>query len=106
MSDIRGITKFRAETQPIGQPSCGSVFKNPPNGFAAQLIEEASLKKKCVGGAVVSEKHANFIINTGTATAADIETLILQVREAVKDFHDVTLELEVHIVGEHEVSGR
>ena len=106
MSDIRGITRFRAETQPIGQLSCGSVFKNPPNGFAAQLIEEAGLKMRCVGGAVVSERHANFIINTGTATAADIETLILQVREAVKDFHDVTLEMEVHVVGEYEVSRR
>jgi len=106
MSDIRGITKLRTETQPIGQPSCGSVFKNPPNGFAAQLIEEAGLKARCVGGAVVSEKHANFIINTGAATAADIETLILQVHEAVEEFHGVTLEMEVHVVGEHEMSGQ
>jgi len=106
MSDIRGITKLRAETQPVGQPSCGSVFKNPPNGFAAQLIEEAGLKARCVGGAVVSEKHANFIINTGKATAADIENLILQVREAVEEFHGVTLEMEVQVVGEHEVSGQ
>ena len=79
---------------------------NQSNGFAAQLIEEAGLKARCVGGAVVSEKHANFIINTGKATAADIENLFLQVREAVEEFHGVTLEMEVQVVGEHEVSGQ
>lgn len=105
MSDVRAVTQLRWERQPIGRLSCGSVFKNPPNGFAAELIEAAGLKAKCVGGAVVSEKHANFIINTGTATAADIEALIMQVREAVNEFHGITLEMEVCVIGECEGGG-
>ena len=90
----------RQDKQPLGLPSCGSVFRNPPGGFAAELIESAALKGHRIGGAQVSEKHANFIINTGDATAADVERLIEHVRHVVETKHGVRLELEVHIVGE------
>ncbi len=97
---IKALLDRRGRTQPIGLPSCGSVFRNPPGDHAARLIEAAGMKGKCVGGACVSEKHANFIINTGTASAADIEHLIGQVRETVLHVHGVELHPEVRIVGE------
>lgn len=90
----------RKQTQPLGLPSCGSVFRNPPDDFAARLIESAGLKGHSVGGAQVSEKHANFIINTGSATATDIEELIEYVRQRVVEHHGVELLHEVRIVGE------
>ncbi len=99
---IRSLLERRNATQPIGRPSCGSVFRNPPGDHAARLIEAAGLKGRRLGGAQVSEKHANFIINTGDATAADIEGLIEQVREAVRTASGVTLQTEVHIVGVRE----
>ena len=97
---IRTLVSERKERQPLGLPSCGSVFKNPPGDHAARLIEAAGLKGTRVGGAEVSPKHANFIINTGGATAADIETLVGQVRAAVEVRHGVRLDTEVQIVGE------
>lgn len=97
---VRALMRERQEKQPLGMPSCGSVFRNPPGRFAAQLIESAELKGHRVGGAMVSEKHANFIINTGDATAADIEALIEHVRDVVAHTHGIDLDLEVHIVGE------
>ena len=97
---IRTLVSERKERQPLGLPSCGSVFKNPPGDHAARLIEAAGLKGTRVGGAEVSPKHANFIINTGGATAADIETLLGQVRAAVEAWHGVRLDTEVQIVGE------
>jgi UDP-N-acetylmuramate dehydrogenase len=100
---IRELLKRRNNSQPIGQPSCGSVFRNPPGDHAARLIEAAGLKGALIGGAQVSEKHANFIINQGNATAADIEALIRRVRERVKADNGVELVTEVHIVGETEV---
>ncbi len=90
----------RKETQPLGLPSCGSVFRNPPGDHAARLIEAAGLKGFAIGGAEVSEKHANFIINRDAATATDIEDLIEHVQQTVKDVHDVDLVHEVRIVGE------
>lgn len=90
----------RKNTQPLGLPSCGSVFRNPPGGFAAQLIESAGLKGHRVGGAQVSDKHANFIINSADASAADIESLITHVQTTVNDVHNVMLKHEVRIVGE------
>jgi UDP-N-acetylmuramate dehydrogenase len=82
------------------------VFRNPPGDHAARLIEATGLKGKTLGGARVSEKHANFIVNTGGATAADLETLLNQVQGCVEQAHDVRLETEVRIVGEHlETSG-
>lgn len=97
---VRALMRERQDKQPLGLPSCGSVFRNPPGHFAAQLIESAGLKDYRIGGAVVSDKHANFIINTGDATAADIEALIAHVRAVVEARHGVLLDLEVHIVGE------
>ena len=98
---IRKLLAQRSESQPVQQNSCGSVFRNPPGDHAARLIEAAGLKGKTLGGAQVSKKHANFIINTGTATAADIETLLKQVQGCVEQAHGVRLETEVRIVGEH-----
>lgn len=97
---VRSLMRERQDKQPLGLPSCGSVFRNPPGGHAAQLIESAGLKGYRIGGAEVSQKHANFIINTGSASAADVEQLIDHVRGAVEDLHGVQLQLEVHIVGE------
>jgi UDP-N-acetylmuramate dehydrogenase len=97
---VKALMQERQEKQPLGLPSCGSVFRNPPGGFAAQLIEAAELKGYRVGGAIVSDKHANFIINSGDATAADVERLIEHVRNVVAARHGVQLDLEVHIVGE------
>jgi UDP-N-acetylmuramate dehydrogenase len=97
---IRALLLRRGETQPTREPSCGSTFRNPPGDFAARLIEAAGLKGTVIGGARVSEKHANFIINTGAATAADIEMLIRLVQERVEQASGVRLETEVRIVGE------
>lgn len=97
---IVALLKQRRATQPIGTWNCGSTFTNPPGNHAARLIETAGLKGYRIGGAVVSEKHANFIINEGTATAADIETLIDHVRRTVEIEHGVRLTTEVRILGE------
>ncbi len=97
---IREFLAKRADTQPLGQASCGSVFRNPPGDFAARLIEACGLKGARVGDACVSEKHANFIINRGHATAAEIEALMVRIRECVKANAGVELVPEVIIVGE------
>jgi UDP-N-acetylmuramate dehydrogenase len=81
-------------------PSCGSVFRNPPGDHAARLIEAAGLKGHRIGGAEVSVKHANFIINRGGATATEIEQLIGYVQRTVAEVHGVDLVHEVRIVGE------
>ncbi len=96
---IRDLLKRRSDTQPMGQASCGSVFRNPPGDFAARLIEASGLKGRCIGGACVSEKHANFIVNTGGARAVDIETLIREVADTVERLHGVRLVPEVRVVG-------
>ena len=96
---IKGLLEKRAQTQPTNQPSCGSVFKNPEGDFAARLIEQSGLKGYSIGGACVSEKHANFIVNTGKATAANIETLISYVQDKVNEQHGVMLRTEVCMVG-------
>ena len=102
---IRTLVSERKASQPLGLPSCGSVFKNPPGDHAARLIEAAGLKGARVGGAEVSPKHANFIINTGAATAADVEALIERVRDTVQARHGVQLDTEVQIVGERLAGG-
>ena len=99
-SNIRQLLRQRNATQPIGEPSCGSVFKNPPGGHAAQLIEAAGLKGYRLGSAAVSGKHANFIISNADTLAADVEALIEHVRETVAAQFDIRLETEVRIVGE------
>ena len=100
VADIKALLARRKASQPIGLPSCGSVFRNPAGDHAARLIEASGLKGFSIGGAQVSEKHANFIINTGGATAAEIERLIEHVRRTVRDRHGVRLQAEVRIVGE------
>jgi UDP-N-acetylmuramate dehydrogenase len=97
---VRHLLAQRAQTQPIGAASCGSVFRNPPGDYAARLIETAGLKGTCIGAACVSTKHANFIINMGGATAADLEALIDSIKDSVFKKHGVTLIPEVQIVGE------
>lgn len=97
---IRELLDRRGKTQPTHQPSCGSVFKNPPGDHAARLIEQAGLKGCTIGGACVSEKHANFIVNLGNAKAADIEALIAHVRQTVKNNYGIDLQTEVCMVGE------
>ena len=98
--DIKQLLAKRAVSQPTGVASCGSVFRNPEGAYAAQLIEDCDIKGKRIGGAVVSEKHSNFIINENNATAADIETLIQLIQKTVKDKHGILLQTEVKIVGE------
>ena len=96
---IRDLLERRGRTQPIGLPTCGSVFRNPPGDHAARLIEAAGLKGMCEGGAQVSTMHANFIINTGTASAADIARLIERIQSEVERASGVRLMPEVHRVG-------
>jgi len=96
----RALLERRRETQPIGEWNCGSVFTNPPGDHAARLIEAAGLKGLRSGGAVVSTKHANFIINEGSASARDIETLIHTVQQEVERRHGCRLVPECRVVGE------
>lgn len=97
--DIRELLERRSSSQPIQSANAGSVFKNPPGDFAARLVEKVGLKGHLEGGARVSEKHANFIINEGGASARDIERLIGMVRDRVREKTGVTLEPEVRIAG-------
>lgn len=90
----------RLRTQPLSSACAGSVFRNPPGDHAARLIESAGLKGTGVGGAIVSEKHANFIVNTGQATANDVLALIDKIRETVLKKHGVELQTEVLWIGE------
>ena len=99
-ADVRAMLQRRNETQPIGQPSCGSVFKNPPGRHAAQLIEASGLKGYRLRTARVSDKHANFIISEPGTTAADVEALIEMIRDTVQRKFGLRLETEVRIVGE------
>jgi UDP-N-acetylmuramate dehydrogenase len=91
---------YRKASQPLDQPSCGSTFKNPPGDAAGRLIDAAGLKGATEGGAKISEKHANFFINDGNATAMDLYRLIKRARDTVADQFGVTLEPEVHAVGD------
>jgi len=100
-SRIRQWLEQRVATQPLNLPNAGSVFRNPPGDYAARLIESCGLKGFACGGAMVSTKHANFIVNPkGAASASDIECLIEQVRERVLQQHGITLQTEVRIIGE------
>jgi UDP-N-acetylmuramate dehydrogenase len=101
---IKQLLKQRIAAQPLQQPNAGSVFRNPPQDFAARLIEACGLKGLRCGDAQVSEKHANFIVNRGAATAADIETLIGTVQETVRREKGILLVPEVRIIGDS-VSG-
>jgi UDP-N-acetylmuramate dehydrogenase len=96
---VRILLDRRRQTQPLGERSCGSVFKNPAGDHAARLIEAAGLKGYRVGDAVVSDKHANFILNEGQARARDVEAVIRHVQDTVQRVHGVQLVPEVRIVG-------
>jgi len=103
---IRELLARRIATQPLSLPNAGSVFRNPPGDHAARLIEAAGLKGLAIGGARVSELHANFIVNPrGAARAADIEALIALVRSTVRERSGIDLEPEVRIVGETATGG-
>jgi UDP-N-acetylmuramate dehydrogenase len=92
----------RQRTQPLSQPNAGSIFKNPPGAAAGRLIEELGLKGMRLGGAMISPVHANFIVNIGHATAAEVEALMAHVRARVRVAYNVDLEAEVHVVGEED----
>jgi UDP-N-acetylmuramate dehydrogenase len=98
--DIKQLLAKRAASQPTGVASCGSVFRNPEGRYAAQLIEDCGLKGKRIGGAVISDKHANFIINDNNASASDIESLIKLIQKTVKEKHGISLQPEAQIIGE------
>lgn len=95
---IKVRTNKRIESQPLEYPSCGSVFRNPEGLIAGKLIDEANLKGKCVGGAMVSNKHANFIINNGNATPEDIIKLINEIKDTIKKNYNIDLALEQEII--------
>lgn len=99
MERQKEMLEQRKESQPLGKPSCGSVFRNPPGDFAAKLIEQSNLKGYRIGGASVSLKHANFIITDDSACANDVEQLIEYIRSTVKNLHDIELKCEVRIIG-------
>jgi UDP-N-acetylmuramate dehydrogenase len=98
--EIKELLGKRIASQPLNLPNAGSVFRNPPGDHAARLIQQCGLKGRQIGGAQVSEKHANFIVNVGDATAADIENLINEVRETVLQQTGFDLHPEVKIIGE------
>jgi UDP-N-acetylmuramate dehydrogenase len=99
-ADMRRLAADRRSRQPAGVPSAGCVFKNPPGHAAGRLIDEAGLKGVAVGGAAVSDVHANFIVNRGGATAADVKQLIALIVERVRDRFGVALSLEIEILPE------
>lgn len=100
MKRLEALLQYRTRTQPLATSNCGSVFKNPPEGPAAQWVEKAGFKGTAVGGARVSERHANFIINENKATASDVRELIRQIQQKVQQQFGVRLEPEVKLVGE------
>ncbi len=97
---VKKIMDRRKERQPWGQPNAGSVFKNPMDEAAGKLIEEAGLRGLAAGGAQISDKHANFIVNTGSAKAADVLVLMETIRKKVLEVHQIRLEPEIKIIGE------
>jgi UDP-N-acetylmuramate dehydrogenase len=100
MARIDELLQYRTKTQPVGTSNCGSVFKNPEGFAAAQLVEKAGFKGQRQGGAQVSERHANFIINQNHATAQDVQDLIRRIQQKVFENFGVKLEPEIKLVGE------
>lgn len=98
MEIINERKKRRVETQPLEYPSAGSVFRNPEGDFAGRLIEEIGYKGKSIGGAQVSEKHANFIINTGNATGEEVKELINDIKKKIKEKYNIELKVEQEFV--------
>jgi UDP-N-acetylmuramate dehydrogenase len=102
--EMEAARSWRRATQPLAEPNCGSVFKNPPRDHAARLVEAAGGKGMAVGGAVVSEKHANFIVARPGATAVDVYRLIEQVSALVREHFGIQLEPEVQRVGDFDMA--
>lgn len=100
LSSLREDSSIRRGRQPSGFPCAGSIFRNPPGDRAGRLIETAGMKGRRVGGAEVSHTHANFLVNRGGATAADVMALVEEVRAAVREHHGVELVLELKKIGE------
>ena len=100
INNINTIKKKREEHQPIQEKTSGSTFKNPKNYFAAELIEKAGCKGMEIGDAIVSDKHSNFIINKGNASAQDIEQLGKKIIEKVFDKFNILLDWEIKLVGD------
>jgi UDP-N-acetylmuramate dehydrogenase len=99
-AEVRALRDRRKDREPKGFPNAGSIFKNPEGKFAGKLIEDCGLKGRRVGGAEVSPKHANWIVNVGEARAADVLALVEIVRATVRERHGLTLEMEVKVIGE------
>ena len=97
---IKELLFHRKATQPLNWPTAGSTFRNPKDNFAAKLIEECGLKGFQIGGAQISEKHANFIINLGNASALDIEKIIIYIQKVVYEKKNIQLKREIKIIGE------
>jgi len=95
LDKLKALLAKRADTQPTGKPCCGSVFRNPPGYYAGRLIESLNLKGHRMGGAQVSEKHANFIINTGDATAQDVLQLVSYLQQRVQETYGIALQTEI-----------
>ena len=100
LEKIQELLRLRSLKQPLEFPSCGSVFRNPANDHAGRLVEIAGLRGMQIGGAAVSKKHGNFIVNVGGARARDVRALIADVQKRVEDFSGIHLEPEVKFVGE------
>ena len=98
-SDMEERIARRRNVQPLGKPSCGSVFRNPPDASVGELLEACGLKGFSIGGAQVSDVHANFIVNNGTATAADVVAVMRAMHDKVKESYDVDLQPEVKFLG-------
>jgi UDP-N-acetylmuramate dehydrogenase len=98
-AQIKSLLAKRGDSQPTSLPNAGSVFRNPEGDYAARLIEACGLKGACEGAACVSDKHANFIINTGEAKASEVEALVERIAQTVKEKQGVALQREVHIMG-------
>lgn len=99
---IKQLLAKRLATQPLNMPNAGSTFRNPPGDYAARLVEACGLKGYTIGGAQVSEKHANFIVNLGDAKAKDIEQIIALMRDTVKEQFGIELQQEVRVIGSYE----
>jgi UDP-N-acetylmuramate dehydrogenase len=103
-AEMEAARSWRRATQPLAEPNCGSVFKNPPGDHAARLVEAAGAKGMSIGGASVSEKHANFIVARTGATAEDVHRLIERVKDIVEERFGVSLETEVQRVGDFDLA--
>jgi UDP-N-acetylmuramate dehydrogenase len=102
LKKIKNLLATRLASQPLNLPSAGSTFRNPHGDFAARLIEASGLKGYQIGGAQVSPKHANFIVNVGDCSALDIELLIRHMKDVVLEKQGVVLQQEVRVIGEYE----